>query len=240
KLTLGLNIKEFSLLVFLICASGFSTFIQLISLFIFSLAFIFFSRKIRFVGRWVFYMLLLIVSIIQLFFLWKADYGLNFILNTLLISFMLFLALQCSNIVVGSVFSFDNLKLERILKIFFKLNLILIILQIILMCVEMKTLFPFSNMSAGDNLKGFFRNSSVTMIIMSFYFIFYLYKKDWLNMILAAILMVLTFYMSGLLMFVGVFSVFVFLAFSFKVKLKIIGGLIIGLFLFAKLSPENI
>lgn len=240
QLKVGLSIKELFFLLFLICASGFSTFIQLASLLLFSVGFMFVGKEIKFIGRWFFYAGLMLISLLQILLFWLEDYSSNFIFNTLLISLMWFLALQSSNIIIRSVFSFENFQIERILKIFFKLNLILSIFQIIVMSYDMNTFFPFSNMSAGDNVKGFFRNSSVHMIIMSFFMIFYMYRREYKNMIIAVLLMVLTFYMSGLLLFIIVFSSFVFFTFSFKIKLRIISGLLIGVFLFAKFSPDNV
>ena len=156
KIPLGINLKEFFLLLFLIFVSGFSTIIQFITLFCFSIAFLFIGSKIKFLNRWVFYISLIFISVIQLLFLWRLDYGITYVINTILISLMWFLALQASNIVIKSVSDITDLKLERILKIFFQINLFLVILQIVFMCIEMKTFFPFSNMSAGDNVKGLF------------------------------------------------------------------------------------
>lgn len=240
KIPLGINLKEFFLLLFLICASGFSTIIQFITLFCFSIAFLFTGNKIKFVNRWLFYFSLITISIIQLFFLWRTDYNINYIINTLLISFMWFLALQSSNIVIKSVFNINDSKLESILKMFFKINLFIVILQIVFMCVEMKTFMPFSSMSAGDNVKGLFRNSSVNMVVMSFYSVFFIYRKEYKYFSLAILIMVLTFYMSGLLLFIATVLFYAFFNFSFKRKLKVIGVLLLGLFLFSLISPKNV
>ena len=155
-------------------------------------------------------------------------------------TFMWFLAFQSSNIVVKNVFELEGLKIEKILKIFFKINLFLVIIQIVIMCIDMKTLLPFANMSAGDNVKGLFRNSSVNMIIMSFYAVFFMFKKDHINAVIAFTVMILTFYMSGLLLFLSVFLFYAFIKFSFERKIKIILGSVLVLFLFAQLSPDNV
>lgn len=240
QIPLSINLKEFFFLLFLICASGFSTIIQLITLFCFSLYFLLISKKIKFVNRWVFYISLTTISIIQLLFLWRTDYGLNYAINTLLISFMWFLALQASNIVVKGVFDINNIKLERILKIFFKVNFFLVVLQVVFMCIEMKTFFPFSNMSAGDNIKGLFRNSSVNMVIMSFYSIFFIHNKKYKYFLLAILVAILTFYMSGLILFIGVVLFYIFFNFPFYKKLKVLGALLLGLLLFTLISPKNV
>lgn len=240
RLSLGLNLKESFFLLFLICASGFSTIIQFISLLVFSVLFLFIGNKIRFINRWVFYILLLGISLFQLLLVWKSDYSINYVINTILISLMWFIALQGSNIVIKSVFEFDKLKIERVLKIFFKINLFLAILQIIMLGIELKTWFPFSSMSAGDSVKGFFRNSSVNMVVMSFYAVFYFFKKDYKFSTIAAIVMILTFYMSGLLLFMGTFITYAFFKFSFKNKVKVIGGITLVIILFTSFSPENV
>ena len=109
---------------------------------------------------------------------------------------MWFLAFQSSNIVVKIVFDIEDLKIEKILNIFFRINLFLVIIQIVIMCIDMRTWLPFSSMSAGDNIKWLFRNSSVNMVVMSFYAVFYMFKKDHKNTIIAFSIMILTFYMN--------------------------------------------
>jgi hypothetical protein len=235
----GLNMKEFVFLVFLICSAGSSTILQLLSLFIFSIGFLFVGTKIRFTHRWFFYIGLLLLSLIQLLFVWKSDYGINYIVNTIFITLMWFLGLQCSNIVTKNVAEIPTPNIEKIINIFFKLNCYIVVLQFIWMCIDMQTLFPFSNMSAGDNVKGFFRNSSVNMIIMSFYTVYYFYKKNFKKSLIAATIMLTTFYMSGLVLFIFTAFIVLFLKFNLKNKLKIVVGLFVMLFLFVQFSPEN-
>jgi hypothetical protein len=238
--SLGLTLKELIFLLFLICAAGFSTILQFVSLFLFSFVFLFVGRKIKFIGRWFFFISLIVISLAQLLLFWKTDYSFNYIVNSGLIAFMWFLALQGSNIVINNVFEIDAQKIERILKIFFKINLFLAILQILYLCIELKTLFPFSNMSAGDCVKGLFRNSSVNMVVMYFYSLFFFSKRDYKYFTIAVIVMILTFYMSGLLLFVSVFFMYSFLNFSFKNKLKVIGGLALVFLMFIYFSPKNV
>lgn len=239
-LNLGLNLKEALLLLFLICISGFSTIIQFITLFIFSFVFLFLGRKVKYVYRWVYYISLLGISLIQLMFVWRTDYSVNYIINTVIIAFMWFLALQGSNIIIRGVTEINIEKVEKILKIFFQINLFFVVLQIIIMGFEMQTFFPFSNMSAGDNVKGLFRNSSVNMIIMSFFTVYYFTKKDYIYAILSFLITALTFYMSGMLFFIGIVVLYGFLNFSFKNKVKVFTAILISLFLFIQFSPENV
>ncbi|TJY34768.1 hypothetical protein [Pontimicrobium aquaticum] len=104
----------------------------------------------------------------------------------------------------------------------------------------MKTFFPFSNMSAGDNVKGLFRNSSVNMVVMSFYSIFFIYRKEYKYFVLAIFITLLTFYMSGLLLFTGVVLAYVFFNLSINRKLKVLGVLLLILLLFILISPKNV
>lgn len=235
----GLNMREFLFLVFLICSAGSSTILQLLSLFIFSIGFLFVGTKIRFTHRWFFYVGLLFLSLIQLLFVWKSDYGISYFINTLFITLMWFLALQCSNIVVNNVSKIATPNIEKVVNLFFKLNVYVVLLQVLWMCIAWKTLFPFEDMSAGDNVKGFFRNSSVNMIIMSFYTVYYLYKKKFKHAIISGLVMVTTFYMSGLLIFVTTVFTVLFLKFKLKNKLKIVAGVVVLLFLFIQFNPKN-
>lgn len=234
-----INTKEAVFLLFLIFSAGSSTVIQLATLLLFSIGFLFVGTKIRYVQRWLFYIGLLSISLLPVLFFWRIDFGTTYIVNTLLISLMWFIALQCSNIVVFNVFSMRSCRIHRVVDVFFKINLVAVVLQIIWMCIDMKTFFPFTDMSAGDNVKGFFRNSSVNLLIMSFYCVYYFYTKHIKKAIVAIIVMVTTFYMSGLLLFLATVFTLLFLKFKLKNKLKIIGALLLFLFLFTQFSPKN-
>jgi len=235
-----LNKKELFLLLFLFLTAGFSSFIQLISLLIFSLWFLFVSRKVKLVYRYFFYFTLLSISVVQVLLVWKEDYQIGFVINSIFISVMWFFALQSSNIVVKSVFGLSELSIEKILNITFKLNLIFVLFQFFSMCLEMQTAFPFSSMSAGDNIKGIFRNSSVNMIIMSFYTVYYAYRKKYKLLVLAIIVMVSTFYMSGLVLMSIILFLYTFFMFSLGNKFKVFIGAVIIIFVFTKISPNNV
>ena len=234
-----LNSGETLLLIFLVFSSGFSTIFQLLFLFAFSLLFLFNGSKIINSRRWIFYFGLTILSLLQLTLFSVEDYGLNFIFNSLMITLFWFIAFQNSNF-IERITKQKSINVFKVIKTFILINLFFVVIQIIVMCFEFKTIFPFSSMSAGDNVKGLFRNSSVNQIIMSLCVIYFYDLKKYKLLLISMIIMILTFYMSGLIIFFGVVIAYSFLLFKLKNKIKIIFASIIFAFLFTKISPENI
>ncbi|WP_189342858.1 hypothetical protein [Ulvibacter litoralis] len=128
---------------------------------------------------------------------------------------------------------------------FFIINLVMLVYQFIIVVLETKTLNPFSStmfsygQSTGDHLKGVFSNSSISMIIMSFYTVFYAYKKDW-KVILAIISMLCATYMSGVFIFAIIATLYVFFMLGIKTKLKIVGAMAAMVFTLAIVTPNNL
>jgi hypothetical protein len=191
-----------------------------------------------------FYIGLLLISAIQLLFFWREDYKMGFVINTILMSFMWFLAFLGHNFIANSVKKNSVELLEKMLNYFFKLNILLVIMQYILVCFEAKTIFPFSvpefGMSTGDYIKGFFSNSSVNMVIMTFYAVYFYSKKKIFKTTISVIILVLTTYMSGIILAIGVIILYAFFLFSFKNKIKTIAIVLLGFYVFTVVSPENV
>ena len=213
-----LNSGETLLLIFLVFSSGFSTIFQLLFLFAFSLLFLFSGSKIINSRRWIFYFGLTILSLLQLTLFRVEDYGLNFIFNSLMITLFWFMAFQNSNF-IERITKQKSINVFKVIKTFILINLFFVVIQIIVMCFEFKTIFPFSSMSAGDNVKGLFRNSSVNQIIMSLCVIYFYDLKKYKLLLISMIIMILTFYMSGLIMFFGVVIGYSFVLFKLKNKI---------------------
>lgn len=234
----------YSLLLFLILCSIGSVFTQVISIISFGLIMVF-VKGVNYNEHFiVFYMTLIIISALQLFFIWREDYSIPYLVNSLLITLMWILSLLAHNFIIYCVRICSLEALNKLLNWFFWLNIILVILQYFLICIESKSLIPFSipqyGMSTGDYLKGFFSNSSVNMIIMSFYSVYYLMLKDKVKTVIAIVASILTTYMSGILIALAICSLYAF--FMFKLKKKIVTTLviIIGFSIFSVISPENI
>lgn len=97
-------------------------------------------------------------------------------------------------------------------------------------------------MSTGDHMKGVFANSSINMVISSFFVAYYANQKNWKRTALAAVVMLSTTYMSGIALFFAGLGILLFTTakISLVKKLGVLSG---GFILFAMLlvvSPENI
>lgn len=118
------------------------------------------------------------------------------------------------------------------------------IYQYIYLCIDVMTINPFSSlkyfMSAGDFMKGIFPNSSVNMIIMSFYLIYFANLKMWKYLVISVAALLLTTYMSGIFLLLLALILFGFFYFSFSNKIKSILALIILFFAFNAISPNNV
>lgn len=214
------------ILLFLILLSNFSTFFLLFAIVFFGgiLLFLNFSKS-NLDERFFFFIGLIFLTAVQFLFFLSPDYGKNYFINTSIALLLWGLALLCYLVVKTSVLNLKMDLLKRLLDVFFLLNIFLIGIQYLLACFETKSPIPFLvnmhsyGMSTGDHLKGLFANSSVTMVVMGFYTVYYGVSKI-KKVYLAAIAMLLTTYMSGIVMFVAVLSAFAFFSFSFKNKIK--------------------
>ena len=232
--------NEWVLFVFLIFTAGFSLSIQLLTIVVFSTFHLLKKNKILYINRWLFYSLILFISLSQLLLIWSLDYSVNYVLNTLIIVFMWFIALQCSNIIVLKTVQLDSDKIEQVLIKVFVINFIVVILQILRLMLISGTLNPFVVDSAGDHISGLFSFSSSNMIVMSFYSIFFYYKKYYKLLLLAIVVIALTFFMSGILLFLTSLFLYTLSKFSFSSLIKYTFITLIGIYMFSIFSPGNI
>lgn len=233
-------------LLFLILLSNINSFTLLFAIVFFGgLLLVLNFKKSVLDERLIFYVGLLLLTAFQFLLVLAPDYGRNFIINTSIALLLWCLALMCYLIIKTSV---QNLKVDvikKMLNVFFILNIVVIVVQYILACIETKSSVPFMvnmqsyGMSTGDHLKGLFVNSSVTMIVMGFYTIYYGVSKNKM-VYLAAIAMLLTTYMSGIVMFIVILTLFAFFSFSFKNKIKILIGFLLLFGILKIFSPNNI
>lgn len=191
-----------------------------------------------------FYISLLFLSFLQILFFFKDDYSTNYVINSLLITFMWLLAFLAHNFIAQSVKICSLSSLKKLLNYLFFINVTIVVIQYIDICIEANTLFPFAikyyGMSTGDYLKGFFSNSSVNMVVMAFYAAYYFFGNEFKKAFLAVTVAVLTTYMSGIILALGVIALYGFFKFSFKNKIKFFAVSIIGFMIFYNISPDNI
>lgn len=238
------NICALSLFVFLvICSIGHVVF-QVLCIFLFGMGMVIFKGIDGNKNFNVFYLSLIALSVVQLLLFYKNDYSINYLINTLLITFMWVLAYLAHNFITNSIKILTIETIDGLLNKFFNINMVLIIIQYIIVCFESNSIFPFGvekfGMSTGDYLKGFFVNSSVNMVIMSFFATYYFFKRRTLKTTLALVLMTLTTYMSGIILGLVTISIYGFFMFNLKNKIKITLTIIVGIYLFSVISPENV
>lgn len=236
---------QYYLLLIIFLLSG-NLVLQLFFLGLFGVVILMLSKKkITIDERAFFYFGLSLMSFVQFFLFFRDDYSSNYLLNSgiallfWLLAFLAYLLIKTISI---------NLSIERIKKLldtFFILYLLILAFQFMLVVFETRSLNPFSSsmysygQSTGDHLRGVFSNSSISMVIMSFYTVFYAYKRQW-KVILAAIAMLFATYMSGVFIFAIIASLYVFFTFALKTKIKIIGGMVAVFLFLLVVTPNNL
>lgn len=230
------------LLSFLFVISIGLPFIQFIGIPIIGLLIVFVCKGvIKFGSRMYFYIVVMLFAFFQVILFWKDSYSLNYIINSLIAAGMWGLMLIASLSMSTSLIKIKTQNIHQSINIFFKLNIILMIFQYIIISIEKGAIIPYSvSMGAGDFIKGFFANSSVSMIILSFYVIYFYFKNDKKNLILSVIFMIASTYMSGIVIFLGVILLIILVKFSLITKLKILLGFTSGILAFYLISPENV
>ncbi|HNJ57742.1 MAG TPA: hypothetical protein PLH33_01810 [Chitinophagaceae bacterium] len=173
------------------------------------------------------------------------DFNLQYLIVVLLGLFVWLLCLINNFIVNYSVHKLQLKKLYATIQFYFLLNIVLSFFQFLLLIAENKTINPFSTAlgtSAGDFIKGYFANSSINMIVSSFAFVFFYARKNYLLAILSLMVLILTTYMSGVLIFIVIFVLY-FLLTSTTSLIQKIQLLILGFIFsisFYLLSKDNI
>jgi hypothetical protein len=136
-------------------------------------------------------------------------------------------------------------KIFGTLDAFFYINTGLCVFQLFVLMYNDMTWNPYIfgsyGMGSGDFIKGIFANSSVNMIVYSFFTILYFTRGKIKKGVIAIIFMVMTTYMSGIVIFFA--SVGVLILFSSKVNIRykvtaILGGMVL-IVLFTFVSPKN-
>jgi len=192
-----------------------------------------------------FYISIMVYTCCFVFLSSIIDFSFTYIIAALLGLLIWFLCLA-NNIIFTTIFNTISLiKIKATINILFGINIFFSFLQLFILMVSNKTINPFVSevgMSAGDAIMGIFSNSSVNMIISSLFFCFFFYEKKYNNTLLAAVTMILTTYMSGLLIFVSLFTLYLLIAskFSFTKKIFLLFSIISLSITFYFISKENI
>lgn len=211
----------------------------------------FFLNKERFTivtmlgKQYKFYVLIIIYTILTSSVLLFVNLSIQYLVMILL-GLVTWVLCLTNNLIINFSFKKKSLKkLYTTIDVLFDFNILVSVAQYVIMMVEYKTVNPFTSQlgtSAGDSIKGIFANSSVNMIICSFAFIFYYSNKKTVKAIFSIVVMFLTTYMSGILIFFSIFSAFIFfgskLAF-YKKALILFAAFLIGTS-FYFISKENI
>ena len=136
-----------------------------------------------------------------------------------------------------------TIKVVKTIDTFFLINISIVIFQFIDIMYSYGSLNPYGvSTSAGDFIKSIYSNSSVNSIIMGFFAVMYLLRKKWTKGIFAVIILIMTTYMSGLIIFTVSIAVSLFLFSKIKLKYKalvIISGIAM-LSIFKRVSPDNV
>lgn len=220
--------------------------LQIIFLVLFGWLILLLNRKlVRLDSRAIFYIGLILLSGIQFLFFFRDDYDVAYLINSFLATLLWSISFLCYLIIKSTVQNQSISFINKLVDTLFKLNIGLILVQYLIACIVTRTPFPFYSsvpyygMSTGDHLKGFFPNSSVTMIIMAFYLIYFAYKKD-RKVVIAAIALIATTYMSGILFFSVVVAAYVFFALNLRVKVITLVSMLFLFVFTSQVTPENI
>jgi hypothetical protein len=100
-------------------------------------------------------------------------------------------------------------------------------------------IYSISN-ATGDLLTSIFSNSSVNMIVMSFFLLYYGFNKELKKAIASATVILLTGYMSGIVLMIGAIGIWYFTSLKLsKLHLLLGFGAVAVIFLFPFLSEGN-
>lgn len=134
-------------------------------------------------------------------------------------------------------------KLNKTIDLFFFINICVIAFQLVQTMNLYNSINPYGvTNSAGDYIKSIYTNSSVNFIIMSFFSIMYLQRKKWTFGISAVVFLLMTTYMSGLVIFIASMIIGVYLFSNIKIKNKLLIALGVVLFfsIFNYVAPSNV
>ncbi len=144
------------------------------------------------------------------------------------------------------VFFFDRSNIitqTKSLNILFVVFVVFVVYQYLALSLKLETINPYgANQAAGDYMHSIFANSSVSMLVFSFFFFLYFQQKKWKWCFFALACLLMAAYMSGTILFLAasIFSILIFskVKLSYKLYFIMLTGIFISLLVVT--SPENI
>lgn len=133
--------------------------------------------------------------------------------------------------------------IKNTINIYFVVCIVFILFQYIFLSIEYSNINPYSvSAAAGDFMMAIFANSSVSMIIMSFFLVFYIFTKQWIYAIVALAALLMATYMSGTVLFLAsvLICVFLFSKIKMRFKLYFVTLTLLSFMVFAVVSPSNV
>lgn len=243
---LGISKPNWSFLLFIIVLTQGLFFLKFLA---FPLFFLLntskFSIVTKYIGNYKFYLFILLYSLVCSLVLLFFNFSYQYLIVVFLGLLVWFLCLLGNLIINFQIEKIKNIKLNATIEFYFLINICLSILQLFILMIEYKTINPFTSSlgtSAGDFVKGYFANSSINMIISSFSFLFFYSQKKWILSLFSIFVMLLTAYMSGIVIFFSFFLIH--LLFFSKTRLvrkvQILGLVIVAATVFYFVSKSNI
>lgn len=165
-----------------------------------------------------------------------------------LVSFWLvFIFWTISYLVISQINFFVKRKsievIVRTINTFFITCVLFMIYQYMSLAIDYMSINPYNiSPAAGDKMKSIYNNSSVNMIVMSFFLLYYGFRGKWNYAIVSLICLSMTTYMSGTVIFLScvLVSIFYFSKIKKKYKIYFLALSIFGGTIFSYVSPSNV
>lgn len=192
------NKTNWSFLLFLVLVTQGNLMIKPLGIFFIILSSPRLPLKIEWSSMGMFYLLMSVFSFLSVFtLLWDFN-----------VSYLLLIALGVSFWVIALViFQYLNYfvretslgQIHATLIAYFAVNTLFCLIQLTELIIIFDLSNPFANQSSGDKMMGFFANSSINLIVNSFFIFYFFFKKEYKLAVIASVLCLMTTYMSGIL-----------------------------------------
>lgn len=169
--------------------------------------------------------------------------GVDYLAPFIMVSFFWLMSL----VIYSQIFFFFNKTNFReqlkTINVIFVICVIVVFIQYIYTCISLGTFNPYGiSQAAGDKMRSIFANSSVSMLVMSFFFLTYFQIKKWKYCLLSFICLIMATYMSGTVLFLiaSIVSLLLFSKIKLSYKIYFLAIVLIFISLTAVISPGNI
>lgn len=187
-----------------------------------------------------FYLLIILYIVVgSSVYLYRYNYYIPFLLSIVFWT-LSYLASKQTYYFVSRSTSKD---VNNIIKLLFCINILAFVANYVELFLFYGKIFPFFSInSAGDFMKSIYANSSIAMIIFSIFFVHFVCHKKLLLSCVALTMLLLTAYMSGILLFLGCAVAFSFFYAKIKnsTRVLIVISAFIAVCIIFKILPTNI